>query len=163
MSNDMEEAIERMERFFNNETMLSSTLHGNGGKFKELGTLLFENIGDLSAGKKVKEGNGVSIQRITENLDLVKHYVLFEPISKDMVGFFKDWVAVLFNWNNNITKDDEFAAKCSQVEMFIDGRLTMDETIGLLRTIGERMNNLRSWNPPAFEVSKSFLNYLDED
>ena len=159
----MDEAIERLKRFFNNETMMMDTLHSNYGNFKSIAELLFENIDDLSKGDRIKEGNGVSSTRLLENIDTVREYVLFGSINENSVMFFEDWVLLIHNWNENVTKSDNLRLACRSVEMFVKGRKTMDETIAVLKTLNERMQRVKSWNPPAFEVSRSFLEYLDKD
>jgi len=154
----MNEILKKMKNFFSNEMALRGLLAGAAGEFEKLWHDIYADIKLMQEDK-----NPVAdIKDASYVLNKMYHWIAFEKTTKDHLLFFKDYALVLFNWNLSGYKDSDIEAQCQSVTDLIDGNLTMREVTDIMREVGGRLNDMRSWNPPAFEISKSFLDYIDK-
>lgn len=113
----------------------------------------------------------ISEDEINKTLIMTRDILIDNPIDDSMFEFFKAWLMLIKNWINNIVSIENFKnidfsnskKIIYQCETLIDNFLTMKESIDIMKRLLSRIDNFRHWMPPAFEVNKSFLRYLDEE
>jgi len=152
----MVETINKMKVFFENKQATRKVLAGAAEKYKEVWTMLFNDIALI-------EENKPAIADMRNVSDIVRHmknWVMFEAMNIDTLRFINDFALVIYNWNNNSHRDPRLHDDCTFIMNLTDGNLSMRDTINILKHLNKRMSDLRSWNPPAFEISKSLMNSL---
>jgi hypothetical protein len=96
-----------------------------------------------------------------ETVKFIKSKYLNEPIDKEFGQFSDAWVYLVYNWNDNTIKSPSIMKECIYTQRLIEDFITMKEVTENLKLINNKLNNFKSWNPPAFEVSKHFIDYLE--
>ena len=154
----MNETIKRMNNLFNNEQMSKKLLTNMAGKYEKVFRDMLVDIRLIE-----KEGfktTDINIEDVKYICDVIKHRVLVERNSKDSLSFFKDFVLIVFNWNNNTVRDSKLKVDTDSIFNFIDGQFTMRDTIEIMKNMNARMIDLQNWNPPAFKISQSLFDSL---
>ena len=80
------------------------------------------------------------------------------PIFRDLSRFY---LLLVFNWNKELGKRPDIELSVSAAQRIVEGQMTMIDTINLLKTVSERLQKLSGYEPPAFELSRHYLQSLE--
>ena len=98
-----------------------------------------------------------------KNLNNIFQNSLYEiPITKALVSFIKCWSMLVYNWNQNTLKDKFINTQCEVMPRIVDGHLTVIEAINNLKIVSNYFGRVRSWLPPAIDISKHYFNILQK-
>ena len=84
------------------------------------------------------------------------------PIDKNIIEFVKAYCILVTNWNNNILKDSELDKDFVFLHRAYDGFLITEELFTYSKYLIEKINLMKDFSMPAIELSKLYLNMLDE-
>jgi hypothetical protein len=76
--------------------------------------------------------------------------------------FITKMLELISNWNNNLACNNDIALLCKLLFFLLEINKNLSKAINVLRISTERNKMLNEWHPPAFEVSKEYLNVLLE-
>jgi len=106
---------------------------------------------------------------LDESRKIVKHLIFViqrlaieRQLSKADAAFLIDLALFLDNFNNNFFKIDEIGASVQFIIRALQGHLTMVDTIRILRAQNEIMQRWSKFEPPAFKLSRMYLESLEE-
>lgn len=85
-----------------------------------------------------------------------------EPLDEEIIGFIQAYSSIIVSWNENLAKDDDIRIKAIALTRYCEGLFTLRETVHLLKEIGQKFREVKDWLPPAFQVSRRYLDCLDE-
>jgi len=107
----------------------------------------------------VKEYKG----KIDSFIEFTKEILLFNALDADTRQKIRELLVFLYNVNNNSDKDEDIARDIMLCIKIIDSCLTLNELIGVSRTVITKMRHTLLYSPPAFELAPHYLKtMLDE-
>jgi len=160
----LEETLDIIEKFLcggMSRLALGPTVDVFHGVFKNIKL----NIEELQKEEKVSE---INIKDFGHTTQVLKEKLIFEPVTGQFLIFNKAWFELMINWSKNVlgetVKDHEVNVQresefCLRL---LDTHLSLRESTDILRAVSKRLGDLKHWNPPAFEISANFLNYLED-
>ncbi len=88
---------------------------------------------------------------------------LYEPITSDFTDFAETYLSLVFNWNNNIAKEDNLDTTITAILHLVRSTLTIQEAISALRKLTHRAEMISRFAPPSFEQSRHYLEILSRE
>lgn len=132
------------------------------GKFKENFQSTFDKI---QKNIIVLENDGVPQnnykEEIIDTLNMIQRIIAEDPISPNNSIFCKAWCELVVNVNNNSICSQKIEDKVHLINRFVDGHLTSLEAIETMKMLNKKLKDFKNWNPPAFEIAKHYINYLE--
>lgn len=122
--------------------------------------IIFEDFKTLVDGNKEIEQNKNRVTSVISCVLCVSSYVLDAPINKDFSNFVVAFSELVFNWNSNSYKDELLRQIPLFMNRFIEVRNTMTTTTTIIKDVDQRMRDLNSWTPPAYEISIDYFEKL---
>lgn len=153
----MENTIKALDELIESESV-KHTFGPSYAMFSETYKFIKLNIEEVSSNKELTPHDHNDIYETVRSL---KYNVLYEHNNYDTLKFIELWSLVVFNWNENICKSPAISDSCKEITLILNGYLTIREATDLLKIMIERMREFQGWQPPAFEISKHFIDYLD--
>jgi|WetSurSiteA1Bulk_404760.scaffolds.fasta_scaffold00566_11 hypothetical protein len=95
-------------------------------------------------------------------LYILGNTVLDQGFNENISLFISNMIELISNWNNNLTKNTDISLLCRLIFLLLEINKSLEKTITTLRVACERSRMLKEWMPPAFEMSKEYLNVLLE-
>jgi hypothetical protein len=88
-------------------------------------------------------------------------------LGKPITAIFRDlsstYLLLIFNWNQTLGKRPDIERDIKLVDMGVKGQLTMLDTIRVLRQLLPKMEAMGKYEPPAFNLSRAYLDSLKEE
>lgn len=151
--------IDVIRKFLNGGLDTKVYLGKSIDEFKQSFNYMQSNIKELeNENEELTKGDN---NQILKTVKVIKERYLNNPVDNKFSCFADAWIYLVFNWNNNTIKSPTIKEECDYVHRLIEDFLTMKEVLDNLKYVNDRLKNFKSWNPPAFEVSKHFIEYLD--
>lgn len=154
-----EECLNAVSRFFGEDILCRSFL----GKKREEFIDTFEKVKKIIT---VMENDGIPQnyheKEIKQSLSYLKNICMENPIGDRTSSFIRAWCELMSNVNNNTLKNEQIQGDAMFITRIIDQHLTVVEAIDIMKQLNKKMRDLKQWNPPAFEVAKHYLNYLED-
>jgi len=104
----------------------------------------------------------IDVKLAKDSIRMISTKVLNEGISDGLCAFVKAFCNLLYNWNNNVLEDKDIELLCIFSGKIIDLRNNMLNTVDVMKDVHEHYKDLGGWMPPAFDISKAYLEKLLE-
>lgn len=117
---------------------------------------------DLAQDKKI-EASDKDKSTVKEALNLFLSIAVSQPITLIFRDLSKTYLLLAFNWNRELGKRQDMESAIRAVQGIVEGQLTMFDTINLLKTLSQRGREMLDYRPPAFELSRHYLESLREE
>jgi hypothetical protein len=104
----------------------------------------------------------IDVKLAKDAIRMISTKVLNEGISDGLYAFVKAFCNLLYNWNNNVLEDKDIELLCIFSGKIVDLRNDMLNTIDVMKDVYGHYMDLRGWMPPAFDISKAYLEKLLE-
>lgn len=88
--------------------------------------------------------------------------ILDQSLNDVTSEFILNMLQLISNWNNNLSKDYDIELLCKLMFFLLEINNSLSKAITTLRTACQRNKMLKEWMPPAFEITKDYLNTLLE-
>ena len=121
---------------------------------------LMESQMNALAEDKAVEASGKEKSRVKEVVNLFLSIAVNQPIVPIFRELSRFYLLLVFNWNKELGKRPDIELSVSAVQRIVEGQMTMIDTINLLKTVSERLQRLNRYGPPAFELSRHYLQSL---
>lgn len=95
-------------------------------------------------------------------LHIFGNTILNDGIPDYISLFITNMIELISNWNNNLACNSDISLLCKLIFFLLETNKTLTKSIIILRTTAERNRMLKEWMPPAFEITKDYLNVLLE-
>lgn len=129
-------------------------------KFNQTVRTMFECVQKIEEEKPLGE---FSYTPIEECLNYLNSLTVEKQPVKDLVEFIKAYIFLAHNINQNVTKYEGVTRKIGYLQRYCDGALTFAETLGIMKTVGQRVHRWRQWTPPSFRLSEHYYKLLKEE
>ncbi|RKY33165.1 MAG: hypothetical protein DRP74_00500 [Candidatus Omnitrophota bacterium] len=118
------------------------------------------DIDDVLDGKSINaEDKETLVRRI---LNLLINIVITHPIVPILKDLSIEFSLLAFNWNQMTIKSHEVKVLSLTLRRLIDTHWTMMDAIIVMKKLLREFKNFKHFYPPAFELSKSYLQSLQE-
>lgn len=104
----------------------------------------------------------IKFDEVIEGTLEVSNAVLKAAFGNNFSEFITAYSELLFNWNSNTFKDRVFEQLSLYMSRMAEVRNSMVASTLTLKNVEERMKDLYSWSPPAYEISKVYFEKLLE-
>lgn len=127
--------------------------------------MIFQDVQILQQEKEPVENlknrdNKTNIKLIQDTIYTLNEQFLNRGLSPNRITFIKSMLEFIFNWNSNILNDKIITNSCSILYQSLDLFQHLQKTIEILQKTLTTYQDLKSWLPPAFEISKTYLDEL---
>lgn len=129
--------------------------------FEDSFKIISKHISDMENDLSIN--NDYDFDTIEKSVKFALDYVVDRHMNEELIHFFKAWFEIVYNWNNNVEKNESINRDCKSGLRILDQNLSIRESIGTMKRCNEQMKRFVNWMPPAFEVSKHILSRLDND
>lgn len=155
-----DECVNKLKGFLSRETfVVSSFLGRNAENFRKSLAMILQNIEEM---ENDKEPSKLENEFIINTIRDLKNIVLDSPVYPEFSDFADNWCFLVFNWNNNVLKNEDLNKDCLFIQRILRQHYTIVEAIDNLKFLNKKIRSFKDWNPPAFEVAKHYINYLEE-
>jgi len=108
----------------------------------------------------LKQDNTKNLELATKSLFILVKYLLTQSITKNNIIFIIKLSEFIYNWNQNLTKDETINLVsrfiyqyCLSIEQMQDSIETLQNTLNIYQA-------LRDWMPPAYDIAKVYCEEL---
>jgi len=160
MSTGYERTVGRLQQLLKYRTELETTFGKLGADtLRDAARIMICHMEALQADQQVNV-TANERQRIYAALNTVKSYCLDKPITVYAIDFIKEFTLLMYNWNVNVNKNRTVEKDIRLIRNIIEMKTTIDESIQLLKRLIEKAKRTANYMPPAFEMSKHYLQIL---
>jgi len=110
--------------------------------------------------KKNVKINEYPVQLVVDSLEKIRRKVIYNHIDNKIKSFILAYCEIVLNWNFNLSKDNKIKSECDNILILIHGHYTMMDAINVMKQITSKLENLKNWNPPSFELSEHYIKKL---
>jgi len=152
-----------INRILKYESEMRKTFSENGfRKIKQALNIIADNIEKAHKNKDIKYD--VKERALVEwTVNLFVEIALEKPITAIFRDLSSTYLLLVFNWNKISEGKTNIERNIKLVDMIVKGQLTMLNTIHVLQLFLPKLKMMEQYNPPAFELSRSYLNSLHKD
>ncbi|MBA7575291.1 hypothetical protein ES708_17112 [subsurface metagenome] len=156
-----QETVSKIKGIMKYEADLKKVFGPRLGKVHEALEIMESQMNDLAEDKEV-EASGKEKSKVKEVVNLFLSIAVNQPILPIFRDLSRFYLLLVFNWNKELGKRIDIETSVSAVQRIVEGQMTMIDTINLLKTVSERLQKLNRYGPPAFELSRHYLESLEE-
>jgi len=107
----------------------------------------------------------VDTKLILNSFDILKKTTILYPINEKYSKFVISYCQLVKNWNDNLSNNGCDKHEKIEIEVLvnirlIDQYLTIVESCNQLKLVTRHLNDIRSWLPPSFDISKHYIDML---
>lgn len=103
-----------------------------------------------------------NVSKIIETLNFLMRRILISPVKNSVREFINSYCNLAMNWNK-LSCNDVINETIDAVLIHMEYHLTVVETTKHLKYLLDEMKKYREFAPPAFELSRHFMNSIEED
>ena len=114
--------------------------------------------------KDLKEVSFEDEENIYKSSKLLVALMVEREVTKNIeISFTKKMCYLIYNWNENYSKNNDIKNNVLFVQNYIDKSLTLDETLDILRNITARLERNMKSDLPTFKLSDHYFNLVKEE
>ena len=123
--------------------------------------LVINDINILQEDKK-PENIDLTLDKIKTEIRKLSQNIIYDCIRDDSTDFMKALVQLIYNWNDNTIKDIDVDIMCSFIGCIITSNKMMNIARETMQETTQHLLDIKSWRPPAIDISKEYLKCLLE-
>ena len=155
-----QETVSKIKGIMKYEADLKKVFGPRLDKVKKSFEIMECQMDDLAEDTEVA-ASGEEKSRVKEVVNLFLSIAVNQPIVPIFRDLSRFYLLLVFNWNKELGKRADIEASVSAVQRIVEGQMTMIDTINILRALLERARKTQQYSPPAFELSRHYLESLD--
>jgi len=121
-----------------------------------------KGMDDKAAEKQLVPATGKEKSQVKEALNLVLNRVINAPIIPILRDLALEFRLLAFNWNKSFGKRPDIVQVAQNITAITQGNLSLVQSINIIKSLTERLRNVQRFTPPAFELSKAYLETLQK-
>jgi len=118
---------------------------------------------DISNSEKDFELEKSDYKIIEDSIISLIASTVHSEITADFKIFIKNYAFLVFNWNENIYKNESLKSNCQHLTRFSDDALLVSEFINYCNEISSKLNNASNLDIPSFKLSEHYFNIIKEE
>ncbi len=156
-----QETVNKIKEVFKWELDLKKVFGQRVDTVKGVFELVYRQMNELAEDKKI-EVTGEEKSRVKGIVDLFLNIAINQPIAPIFRDLSRFYLLLVFNWNKELGKRADIESQIATIQKIVTAQMTMLDTIDLLKYLLKRGRDTRNWNPPAFELSRHYLETLEK-
>lgn len=116
--------------------------------------------------RQIKNNKKPTEKEVNEVIKTI-NFLINTAIQKSITPIFRDlineFIVLIALWNDEIAQSEEIKKRIHSLRNFIDYHLSVIEIIQELKPLLEKIKEMKDFNPPVFDLSKHYLNYLQKE
>ena len=116
-------------------------------------------MNNLAKDEKI-EASGEEKSSIKEAVNLFLDIAMNRSITPIFRDLSRTYLLLAFNWNKELGRRLDMESAIRATQGIVEGQLTMLDTINLLKELVKRGKEMVNYRPPAFELSRHYLESL---
>jgi hypothetical protein len=108
----------------------------------------------------LRNNDPMSVVLIKSNLFVLIRKLLNDSLTQQVTDFISIFSQLVFNWNKNISKLNEVELLARLVHRYAESVAQIKTTISVMKKANSAYQDLKAWMPPAFDISKEYLEEL---
>lgn len=161
---DVKQVFVKMRNYVNSDFSVYLITQIYKKKFNESLNMMECHINILETESKIEVFDpSITPKVIEECINYLMNISTTTKLDSMFRQFVRDYVFVVYNWNSNVWKNNNFNSKVQYLQRFIENRLSLDETLNVLNVLSVDLGRYKEWLPPAFELSQHYYNLLKEE
>ncbi len=157
-----QETVNKIKGIMKYETDLKKVFGPRLDKVKESFEIMVCQMNNLAEDTEV-EASGEEKSRVKEVVNLFLSIAVNQPIVPIFRDLSRFYLLLVFNWNKELGKRPDIETSVCAVQRIVEGQVTMIDTINILRALLERARKTQQYGPPAFELSRHYLETLNKE
>jgi len=126
-------------------------------ELQDLYTLIREHITLLGNDKEVPD---FDFEKCKRSIRVLVSMVLEGNTSGKYGQFLEGFAELVFNWNNNLKKDEDIFMLCKCIKILLASSFSISRASDSIKHTLEQLYIYRGWLPPAYDLSIPYLNAL---
>lgn len=151
--------IVELERILGFRMELLTTFGGSLDAIENGYRLMKEQMASIIKDKPVSVQSHEA-QCIGRLFEILVDFALYRELSPIYRDFAYALCTLGRNWNDNTVKDKNLSNNITVVAKVVRDKLTLDETMNLLRKLIDKGRDIYTYEPPAFKLSEHYFNTL---
>ncbi|MFA6437575.1 MAG: hypothetical protein WC242_05320 [Candidatus Paceibacterota bacterium] len=155
--------VEKIEIIFKQEEKLKQMFSDKWQqKLNSSFEMFRQQINDFIKDEKEKIVSEQEIEKAREIIGVFLEIVLEKPITpiiKELIG---NYSLFIFNWNQMLGKDPTINQNLKLIDGIIKAQSSLMEAIAIIQLLMNRARRFIDYEPPAFDLSRSYLLNLKE-
>ena len=159
---DLKKRLAPVERLMQYKTEFRRTFGKNERNITSAHGVMKGHLLALAGEKAVKVGDKER-QCVQQAARIVTSVVTTGSISKYFRDFAGGYIPLLNNWNIQVGRDSVVDTMVKASQRILDDMMTMKDTADVTRGATKRLRELLRYRPAAFDLSRHYLQSLQED
>lgn len=126
-------------------------------ELQELYKLIMDQIKLLGDDKEVPN---FDFEQCKRSIRILVSMVLEGNTSGKYGQFLEGFIELVFNWNNNLKKDEDIFMLCKCSKILLASSFSISRASDSMRQTLEQLYIYKGWLPPAYDLSIPYLNAL---
>lgn len=129
---------------------------GRGAEIKDAVNIMVSGLDEIMRGSR----SGVSPNmhdRVERGTKHVMEYVIYKKFSKFGASFSYNYAELLTIWNKELGYNVDYDIMADAIKSIVRSYLTIMEAIDVLRSLLGRVERYVDYEPPAYKISRHFL------
>lgn len=122
--------------------------------------VMWKGMDDSVAKKQTVQASGKEKSQVKEALNLLLNVVInasMKPILRDLA---LEFGRLAFNWNKTFGKRPDISQTAKNITAITLGNLSLTQAIGIIKALTDRLKSIQHFAPPAFDLSRHYLETL---
>lgn len=160
---DYKDTLAKINKILGYENDMKRVFSERGtGRIKQTLNVITNQLEKTYKNEKI-EPTGEEKSLVRETINLFVDIALGKPITPIFRDLSTTYLLLVFNWNQTLGKRPDIERDIKMVDMTIKGQLTMLDTIRVLRQLLPKLEAMERYEPPAFNLSRAYLDSLKKE
>lgn len=124
---------------------------------KEFYQLIIKHINLLQNEKEVTRFDE---KKTKDHIRSIVKKCIHSELSLNDLRFYEGFSQLIYNWNLYVLQDPDIEMYCEILKDLVNISVTFSQVLKTMQKSYEKLHVLRNWNPPAFEITKPYLEEL---
>lgn len=85
---------------------------------------------------------------------------IHSSLSIETLQFYEGFSQLVYNWNLYVLQDPDIELYCEILKDLVNVSITLSNVSDTMQKAYEKLHLFRNWNPPAFKITKPYLEEL---
>ncbi len=159
---DFEDAKNKVNTFFNGLTTHNYFNTKILSKVEFVYKEVLKNIEDMTNDIEMVSDDTFN-KNVINAMSQIRRTIFVSKITPIFSDFVLGYIEIIHSWNNNLSKNPEITELVFHSKRLLEQHLTITEASEQLKMLTTMVKNLSNWMPPAFEISKHYIDLLNEE
>jgi len=129
-------------------------------KLRDLGKCYKQIVQHIDLLQNDKELTKFNMDFMVDQTRVLMKAILSDGLDIDQCRFIEAFSELIFNWNANVEKNPDIDLYTQIMKRMVGIIILLQNNIALMKKANDRWHVLTNWAPPAYDMSKAYLESL---